>query len=153
MSFQVSSGRRPMSRRMLRVFSTFLVLFSAAFTGLYGWFAWDMATNAVEVDAVVVEREVDEDPVGLVVEFTTESGELVRTDFTEFSGDHRAGDELRVRYVPRDPRIARQADEPVAQPVFLVVGGMFLILSLGLSVYAWRFAQPRTGRQDPAGTA
>jgi hypothetical protein len=35
-----------------------------------------------------------------------------------------------------------------AQPAFLAVGGIFVLVSLGLVIYAWRFAPADLGRQQ-----
>lgn len=131
---------RPMRRRWYRAFATFFLAFAVVLVGLYTWFVWDQATNGIETDARVV--GVDHAAAGefLTVEFTTEDGQPVTTDFREYSGDHQVDDRVRVRYVLRDPRIARQADEPVADPTVFVIGGFFLVLGTGMVVHAWGFA-------------
>ncbi len=139
----------PRGRRiLLRVFATVLVLLSAAFTGLYGLYAWNLSRNGAETDAVVVELMTERRQTKLIIELTTETGLTVRTNLVDRTGDHEVGDELRVRYLLSDPRTARYAGEPVVQPAPLAVGGTILVLSLGLAIYAWRSTPAKRDRQD-----
>lgn len=118
----------PTRRRWYRAFATLFLTVAALILGLYTWFAWDQAANGGEADAIVV--GVDHNQTGdlLAGAFATEDGQRVETNFREFSGDHEVGDTVRVRYVPRVPRIARQTDEPVADPMFFGLGASFLVL-------------------------
>jgi hypothetical protein len=133
--------RRPMSRRGLRVFSIVFLTIATGYLGLYSWFVWDQVEHGIDTDAVVVKR-VETEGSNLFVAFTTGDGRQVVTSFAEYSHpeSHEVGQTIRIRYVPRDPRIARQADEPAGHPVFFIGGGFFFLVGVGLVVYAWRSA-------------
>jgi len=83
----------------------------------------------------------------LYVTFLLPDGTATATDLIANQGTAAwydgVGSTLAVRYVPRDPRNVRAADEPVSNSAFFVVGGVMLVVGAGLAGYAWFFLPAR----------
>lgn len=147
--------RQPWRRNYLRVFSVVFLVVIGLMAGVYGWFTWNQAVNGVEADGVVVERVEDEDGPTVYIRFTAEDGQSVRAMLTGAvtSGEPRydeglsTGDTVRIRYVPSDTGLARLASEPAVESKPFYYFGFFLLVGIGMAVYAW---WPR-GRSSASG--
>jgi hypothetical protein len=129
------------------VLSLAFVGFALFFLGGYGWFVWDEAAHGVVATAVVTQAEAVKGGTDLYITFVLPDGAATAADFIANRGTAAwydgVGSTLAVRYVPRDPRNVRAADEPVSDSAFFVIGGVTLVVGTGLAVYAWFFMPAR----------
>lgn len=140
-----ASERSPVTRRHLRLFSLPILVFALVWSGLYGVSAWNLAANGVEAEALVLKRSPDRGGgTELLVGRETAGGHVVGARFTEYSEPekHQVGDWIRIRYLPSDPSIARQAEEPPFDPLFMTISIAFVLAAIGFLVYAWWLAPP-----------
>lgn len=84
-----------------------------------------------------------------MVTFTTGEGLPVRASFSWPDGyrGHDVGETLRVRYVSRDPSVVHPAEQSPVQPLILVIGLFFLVLSSSFAIHAWRRVPANWGRR------
>ncbi len=89
--------------------------------------------NGVETTATIVERHP-----GILVEFTTQNGETIRTGMDQRSSSMKVGDQIRICYALDDPYEVRSVEVTrVLTTVFCMIGIVFSWIGAVMFVFLY----------------